>query len=99
MSQDTMLGTPLLFLLTLSKCQTRLRDTLMRLICFQCREQSLFEAALSPANIVQSFLTVVRAEWLLEALPLSPRLCGPARLPGSIVCRIFTSSSLNNPAC
>lgn len=78
MSQDTMLSAPLLFLLTLSKCQTRLRDTLMRLICFQCQEQSLVKAALSWANIVQSILTVVRAEWLLEALSLSPRLCGPA---------------------
>lgn len=60
-----------------SKCQARLRDTLMRLICFQCWEQSLFNAVLLWTNIVQFILTKIRDNSPLEALPLSPRLCGP----------------------
>lgn len=103
MYQDPALALPLLFLLTLSrgsKCQTHLRDTLRRLICFQSWEQSLFRIVRSRACIVQFTLAEIRAGSIHEALPISPKdhlVLRDSRVP--LLVKTFTSSSLNNPAC
>lgn len=76
MHRDPALARLLLFLLTLSrgsKCQTHLRDTLRRLICFQSWEQSLFRVVRSRACIVQFTLAEIRAGSIHEALPISPK--------------------------